>query len=110
MRKVDGPRTEQLFQRLQAHLRQHVEQAGAQEQPVGDQGVQMRVPIELFAKGVDRHDDAGQAVGQNQRPSCLAVASGEGGCRRTPAGTRAYSGRSVHERTPVPNRRNPGTC
>ena len=32
----DDPRAEQLFQRLQAHLRQHVEQAGAQEQPVGD--------------------------------------------------------------------------
>ncbi len=57
----DDPRAEQLFQRLQAHLRQHV------EQPVGDTGVQMRVPVEVFAKGVDRHDDAGQALGQVQR-------------------------------------------
>ncbi len=27
----------------------------------------MRGPIEVLAKGVDRHDDAGQAVGQVQR-------------------------------------------
>ena len=65
--KRDDPRPEQLLQRLQADLGQHVEQPRAHEQPVGDQGVKMRVPIEVFAEGVDRHDDAGHAVGQVER-------------------------------------------
>jgi len=65
--KRDDPRPEQLLQRLEGDVRQDVEQARAHEQTIRDQGVQVGVKVEVLAEGVDRHDDAGQAVGQVER-------------------------------------------
>jgi hypothetical protein len=65
--KRDDPRPEQLLQRLEARLRQHVEQARAHKQTVRDQRVQTGVKIEVLAEGVDGHDEAGQSVGQAER-------------------------------------------
>jgi len=45
-------------------LGQDVEQTRAHEQPVGHEEVKMRVPVEVFTVGVNRHDDAGDALGQ----------------------------------------------
>jgi hypothetical protein len=64
--KRDDPRPEQILQGLQGDIGQDVEQARAQEQAVGDQGVQMGVEIHALAERVDGHDDAGLAVGQVQ--------------------------------------------
>ena len=52
---------------LRLDIGQDVEQARAHEQPVGDQGVQVGVEVEVLAEGVDGHDDAGQALGQVER-------------------------------------------
>ena len=41
--------------------------ARAGEQAVGYESVEVRVKIEVFAEGVNRHDDAGQPVGKVQR-------------------------------------------
>ena len=43
------------------------EQSRAGGQPIGHQGVEMRVEVHVLAESADRHHDAGQAVGQVQR-------------------------------------------
>ena len=65
--KRDDPRPEHLLQRLDAHIGQAVEQPRAGEEAVGDQGVEVGMEVEVLAEGVDRHDDAGQALGQVER-------------------------------------------
>ena len=65
--KRDDPRPEHILQRLEAHIGQAVEQPRAGEEAVGDQSVEVGMEVQVLAEGVDRHDDAGQAVGQVQR-------------------------------------------
>ena len=62
--KRDDPRPEHLLQRLDAHIGQAVEQPRAGEEAVGDQGVEVGMEVQVLAEGVDRHDDAGQPLGQ----------------------------------------------
>jgi len=62
--KCDDSRTEHLLQRLDAHIGQAVEQPRAGEEAVGDQGVEVGMEVQVLAEGVDRHDDAGQPLGQ----------------------------------------------
>ena len=65
--KREHPRPEQFLQRPEADIGHDVEQARAQEEPVGHQGVQVGMKVEVFAEGMDGHDDAGLAVGKIQR-------------------------------------------
>ena len=69
--KREEPRPEQLLQRREADVGQDGEQAGAHEQAVGHQRVQVGMDVPVLAEGVDGHDDAGQAVRQAQ--GCLPV-------------------------------------
>ena len=55
-------RPEHLLQRLEAHIGQAVEQPRAGEQAVGDQSMEVGMEVQILAEGVDRHDDAGQAL------------------------------------------------
>jgi len=42
-----------------------MKQTGAQKQPIGEEAVKMGMPVlEVFAKGVNDHDDAGDAFGK----------------------------------------------
>ena len=47
--------------------RQDVEQARAGEQAVRHQGMQVRMEVEVFAEGVNGHDDPGQTFGKSER-------------------------------------------
>jgi hypothetical protein len=60
------PRPEQFLQGVEVGSRDDMEQAVACEQAVGNHRVQVRVEIQVLAKGVDGHDYTGEAVGQVQ--------------------------------------------
>jgi len=44
-----------------------VKKSAVHEESVGDQRVQVRVEVEVFAEGVDGHDHARRAFGQTER-------------------------------------------
>jgi hypothetical protein len=54
---------EQLLHRIHAVLRQDQEAFVAQEESVGHESMQVGMKVEVFAEGVNGHDDAGHAVG-----------------------------------------------
>jgi len=65
--KRDAPCAEEFLQRSKAHVGHHMEKPAVHKEPVGGQRVEVRVEVEVFAEGVDGHDDAGRALGQAER-------------------------------------------
>ena len=65
--KRDDPCAEEFLQRRAAHVGHHMEKPAVHEEPVGGQRVEVRVEVEVFAEGMNGHDDAGRALGQPER-------------------------------------------
>ena len=55
------------LQRLETDLWHDVKQALSHEQTVGHERVQVGMEVQVIAEGVDRHDNAGMAVGKAER-------------------------------------------
>ena len=62
-RNVMVPYAEKFPQRSEAHVGHHMEKPAVHHEPVGGQRVKVRVEVEVFAEGVDGHNDAGRAIG-----------------------------------------------
>gem|GEM_PF-2329491 len=65
--KRDDPCAEEFLQRGEAHVGHHVKKSAVHEEPVGDQRVEVGVEVEVFAEGMNGHDDARRAFGQTER-------------------------------------------
>ena len=65
--KRDDPCAEEFLQRRAAHVGHHMEKPAVHEEPVGGQCVEVRVEVEVFAEGMNGHDDACRALGQAER-------------------------------------------
>ena len=50
--KRDDPLPEEFLQRDEAHGGHHVKKSAVHEEPVGNQRVEVRVEVEVFAEGV----------------------------------------------------------
>ena len=55
---------EEFFERFEREWRQRMEDAVAGEEAVGDEGVEVRVEVEVFAEGVQGEDEGGLGVGE----------------------------------------------
>ena len=74
-KRVGFPDLFEFFQRLEADIGRDMEQPGAHEETVGDQGVRVGMEVEVLAEGVNRHDGTGQSLGQGKggAPSFLPL-------------------------------------
>ena len=60
----DDPRAEEFLQRREAHVGHQMKKPAVHEEPVGYERMEVRVEVEVFAEGMDGHDDAGRALRQ----------------------------------------------